>query len=240
VTVAGSTTTQGETDQTTAAGSTTQAGQNPGHTHTQPAADANVSAQTSDKPLFVAQTQNDLDAKFGQTREEGRLSVAKKYGFDSIEAFDTAAAAWKATADSQLTEAQKAEQKTKQVEAERDTLRQTLALSQMKDTAQAVATKIGLDPAKLDRVEQYRDKVPAEINPDGTVNAALVENSMTVFLAKNPEFKAPAVVIGKDGVPPEAGAETTTLDEQINAAQAKGDVNTLISLQMRKFFTPST
>lgn len=223
--------TQGTATPDTAAGSTTTAGQAPGQTQTP--------APTADKPLFVANSQEELDAKFGATRQEGRLSLAKSYGFDTVEAFDTAAKGWKATADAQLTDAQKAEQRTKEVEQERDTLRQAVALGHMKETAQAVAAKIGLDPAKLDRVEKFRDKVPAEINPDGSVNAALVENSMTVFLTQNPEFKAPAVTIGKDGVPPSAGAETTTLDEQILAAQNKGDTNLLISLQMQKFFTPS-
>ncbi len=229
-------TTPGTTDQSTVAGTPApQTGQNPGQ--------ANTTAQTNTtdaaKPLFVAQNQAELDAKFGQTRQEGRESLAKAYGFDTVEAFDTAAKGWKATADAQMTDAQKAEQRTKEVEAERDTLRSAVALSQMKDTATQVAAKIGLDPTKLDRVERYRDKVPAEINPDGTVNAALVENSMTVFLAQNPEFKAAPATVGGDGVPIVAGAETSTVDEQIAAAQTKGDLNTVISLQMRKFFTPA-
>lgn len=220
-------------DPTTAAGATTDtAGA------TQPTATTPAPTDTP-APLFVAQTQAELDAKFGQTRTEGDLRYAKSQGFDTVEAFNAAVATWKTAHAAGQTDAQKATEAQEKLERDNTTLRAAVAKTAMDAEQIRIAAEIGLDPTKIARVEGFRTKNEAEVNSDGTVNGALVQHSMTTFLAQNPEFKAPTVTIGVTGTPADAAKVTSTLDERITAAQTAGKVQEAIDLQMEKMFAPA-
>lgn len=191
------------------------------------------------KPLFVANTQDDLNAKFGATRAEGRLSIAKSFGFDTVEAFETATTQWKKTHDSQLTDAQKAKQAEDALKAENKTLKRSLAESRLTDEAKRIAGELGIDAAKLPRVMEYRTKSEEEIGADGNVNPALLEHSLATFIGRNPEFKAAPTTVGVTGSNPATGAtDKITLDEQIRIAQEKNNFTEVIRLQTMKMFTP--
>lgn len=230
-------------DPTTAAGAAVaDAGQNPGaaadttQAGTQQQQQQAGAAETT--PLFVANSQEELDAKFGQTRQEGSLRVAKQHGFDTVEEFNTAVASWKQAHEAGLTDQQKAEQRQRDLERTNTQLLTQVASQKMAQTQQALADKLGIDKAKLDRVERYREKTEGEIDATGNVNEALVENSMIVFLTQNPEFKAPPVTVGSGGSPAGAAADVTSLDARIEAAQNEGKVQEAISLQLQKLFQP--
>ena len=232
----------GTTDQGTATGAPTageqQGAADPTQGQQQQGQQQQGAETQTEAPLFVAKTQEELNQKFGATRDEGRLSVAKKYGFDTVEAFDAAATQWKTAHDASLTDQQRAEQAQRDLQRTNAQLLTQVASQKMADTQKALAERLGIDKTKLDRVERYRDKTEGEIGADGTVNEALVENSMLVFLNQNPEFKAPPVTVGSGGSPAGAAADANSLDARIEAAQNSGKVSEAISLQLQKMFQP--
>lgn len=220
---------------------TTGSGETPGTPET-PAAPGGTpeTATPPAEPLFVANTQDDLDKKFGATRTEGKLALAKQYGFDTIEAFNTAAKAWKTTHDSQLSELDLQKQENTTLKTQNTQLTTEIGATKLRDAATTIAAELGIDTAKLDRVMSYRTQTEGEIDQTGQVNTNLLQHSLATFIAANPEFKAdPKTVAATGSTPASAAAELSTIDEQITQAQNKGNIQEAINLQLRKMFQPA-
>ena len=191
-------------------------------------------------PYKVFETKEDYERQFGPTRTEGRLSLAKKYGFDTIEAFDAAVPSWKQAHDASLSEMEKIQQENQRLANENQTFKASQAAQKLAETAREAAEKFGIDPAKMDRVLELRQSNPEEITAEGEINTKLLEHSLQTFIDRNPEFKAEPVTVGDTGTNPAGAASgSMTLNEQISKAQSEGRWMDAIRLESQKLVIQS-
>lgn len=213
--------------------------QNPAPAGEEAAGSAAPSGQTSnEQPFFVATTQEEYEAKFGPTRNEGRLSLAKKYGYDSVEAFDAYMTEVQSQKQAQETEAQKAAREAREARAaERNATKEVRQLK-LEREAERQALALGANPQKLDAVIKLRDASANEITAEGVVDPKLVKASIKSVLDAHPYFKGSgATSVGGGGAPAAAASTANTLDQQIADAQKSGNVMDQIGLQMKKLFS---
>lgn len=193
----------------------------------------------SQEPFFAAATEDEYKAKIGPDLTQARVGLAKKYGYDTLEAFDAAMKAYKAQEQANMTELER-------VTKERDTLKTQASQGQERLNAIAVrgeleaqAKALGLNPERLDAIDELRPKNEGEVDAEGNANADLIKTSLESVANRFPEFKAPPTTVGSTATPAAAAAQTTTIDEQIAEAQKKGDFGAMIELQMMKLQAPS-
>lgn len=192
--------------------------------------------QSSD-PYKAFSTQAEYEAQFGPIRTEGRLSVAKKYGFDTLEAFDAEMTAWREHRDSQRTkEEQLAEQNTT-LQTTAETATQEAQRVKLEAATQRAAIAAGVDmtdPTILDDVMALRQNAPGEVDADGNPNLATLQTTIEAVLARHPYMKAGAKRIS-GGNPPRDGEKP--LHQQIQEAREAGNIGLAVSLEMSKLNT---
>lgn len=197
-------------------------------------------------PLFVANTQDELDAKFGSVRAEGRLSAAKAAGFDSVEAMNAAMQNyWQYVQSGEITTATPttppADPATTETPAQptppADATTQTPTTDEVRtlrldNAAQRQALSLGADPTKLDAVLALRAKSPADFDAAGNANSEVVNASIAAVLEAHPYFKAAPRTIGSGSNP--VVTPPPSIDARIQEAQAKGDWQQVVLLQTQK------
>ena len=195
-------------------------------------------------PLFVANTQDELNAKFGSVRDEGRLSAAKAAGFDSVEAMNAAMQTyWQYVQTGEIqttaqpatpaTPADPGKPTTPAAEASTSTPPSDEVRNlRLDNAAQRQALALGADPTKLDAVLALRAKSPADFDAAGNANPEVVNTSLAAVLEAHPYFKAAPRTIGSGSNP--VIAAPPTIDAQIQEAQSKGDWQKVVILQTQK------
>lgn len=191
------------------------------------------------EPYMVFTTKDEFESRFGPTRQQGRLSLAKEHGYETIEAFNAAMNEYKTYQQSQQTEQERVTNENKTLAQKNKELSERVNSRALKDSMLEMADEVGFNKERLDAINDLRQKAEGEIDADGNVVPELVKHSITQVLQKYPEFAAKTVTIGATGTPAHAAGETSTVDEQIKAAEQKGDMQTVIALQLQKFNTPS-
>lgn len=221
---------------TPAAGSNPQGNPAPDETNVSGTPETNPTAPS--EPLFTANSQEELNAKFGSTRHEGRMSIVKDLGFEKIEDLKSAVTNYSQHVESQKTEMQKAEDAKKAAETNAQTYQGELRQMRLEREAEKQAVALGANPERVDALMKLRTPGAGEVDDQGNIAGDVLKASMEQALAAYPEFKkAPAKIGG--GSNPASGASETTLDTQISEAQKKGDFSAVIALQMQKLTTPS-
>lgn len=186
------------------------------------------------KPFFTASTEADLNAKLAPARTEARLALAKEHGYDTLSAFDSAMKSFKATEAKNMTELEKAQAERTSFETRATAAEARLNAITINEALHDQAKDLGLNLERLDAINELRPKNEGEVT-DGVANKDLLKASLESVLLKFPEFKAKPSTVGT-GTPPQAGAETATIDQQIATANAAGDWKTALRLQNQKLF----
>lgn len=191
-------------------------------------------------PFFVATTEDEYKAKIGTEQTQARVGLAKKYGFDTLEAFDSAMKGYKQLADSQKTEAERLQEQNQTLTTQNQQFQERLNSIALQGEISRQIEAVGLNPERLDAINRLRPRNDGEIDAEGNANADLIRASLESVLNDFPEFKkAPTTVASQSGTPAQAAAQTTTIDEQIAEAQKQGDISRVIDLQMMKLQAPS-
>ena len=195
-------------------------------------------AEEPSGPYKTFDTKEAYERQFGPTRTEGRLSLAKSLGFETIEAFNAAVPQWKQAYESSLTEQQKLEQERDQYKQQVQGYKAQENAQKLVQAAMTTAEALGIDPAKMERVMELRTAADGEISEEGEVNETLLQNSLMVFIERNPEFKKAPASVGDtvSGAPATAATVEVSLQEQINKANKDGDWKTSMQLESRKLF----
>ena len=191
-------------------------------------------------PYFVASTEDEYKAKIGAEQTQARVGLAKKYGFDTLEAFDSAIKNYKQLEDSQKTDAQRLKDENEALTTQNQQFQERLNGIVLQGEISRQLEAVGLNPDRLDAINRLRPRNDGEIDEQGNANADLIKASLQSVLNDFPEFaKAPATVGNQTGNPAQAAAQTTTIDEQIAEAQKTNDFARVIELQMMKLQLPS-
>jgi uncharacterized protein involved in type VI secretion and phage assembly len=219
-------------DPTTPAGTETPAsgGTTPETTTTPPA------TETGETPFFVAKTKEEYEANYGAVREKGRLSLAKKYGYDTIEAFDTAMSDYKKRLDGEKTELENATTQATTAQQQAEKLAAENRALKLERAAEKAALEADANPKRVDAILRLRAASDADFDAEGNPSAQAIKSSIEAVLADYPEFKKAGKKIGS-GTPAAAASEKTSLDEQITQAQKDGNHAQMIALQMQKLFS---
>ena len=215
---------------------TTESGQQ----QTQQGSEQQTQQQTQESPFFVAATEDEYKAKIGSEQTQARVGLAKNYGYDTLEAFDSAMKGYKQLADSQKTEAERLQEQNQTLTTQNQQIQGRLNSIALKGEISNQLEALGLNPDRLDAINRLRPTNDGEIDAEGNVNADLIKASLESVLNDFPEFKkAPTTVGTQSGNPAQAAAQTTTIDEQIAEAQKTNDFAKMIELQMMKLQLPS-
>ena len=191
-------------------------------------------------PYFVASTEDEYKAKIGAEQTQARVGLAKKYGFDTLEAFDSAIKNYKQLEDSQKTDAQRLKDENEALTTQNQQFQERLNGIVLQGEISRQLEAVGLNPDRLDAINRLRPRNDGEIDEQGNANADLIKASLQSVLNDFPEFaKAPATVGNQTGNPAQAAAQITTIDEQIAEAQKTNDFARVIELQMMKLQLPS-
>jgi hypothetical protein len=215
---------------------------------------------TGTQPYFVANTQEEFEARFGPVRVEGRTSVPKKLGFDTVEALEAFVAQAKLNGQDpqalalQQAQGQQGQQPAQQppqqqqptpqpAQQQQGTAQQNtdvaseLVQIKLERTMERSALALGADPTKLDAVMAIA-KSSSNLTASGAAPSDdAVRQSVEAVLAAHPYFKAAPTTIGSGTIPP--APETKTTDQLIAEATAAGNHQEVIRLQMSKMFTPA-
>lgn len=143
-------------------------------------------------PATVTLPQTELDNQFAARARQARQAMAKSYGYDTIEAFDTAMKAYKAQEDAQKTEAQRAVDRAEAAEAQNQTLSQRLQTLETRE----IATSLGVDKDKADDVLALALRDNSHLDENGTLVNTAVSAAITSVLERHPHFKSGPVTIG--------------------------------------------
>lgn len=200
---------------------------------------SDTTASPRETPLFVANNQEELNAKFGKTRTEGRLSVAKEHGFDSLDAFNAAMKQYKTTQDAQKTDVQRLQEANQALTTTHQSQTAELRAIKLDREAERLALSAGASPDRLEAVLRLRNASDTEIDDTGNVSVPAITASVEAVLTSYPEFKKPAPTVGGGGAPAQAAATASSADEQIAEATKKNDWGAVIALQMHKLNTPT-
>ncbi len=132
-----------------------------------------------DEPLFVARTEEEYEAKFGATREAGRLSVAKANGFESVEELEEALEAVKAGGPSaELAEARQ----------ERDQSKAELQALTVEREAQLQVLDLGGTPHAVADILTLRAK-GGDVLEDGQPNVDAIRSSIEDVFNAHPQLR---------------------------------------------------
>ena len=211
-----------------------------GQQQTQQGSEQQTQQQTQESPFFVAATEDEYKAKVGAEQTQARVGLAKKYGFDTLEAFDSAIKNYKQLEDSQKTDAQRLKDQNESLTSTNQQYKERLDAIALEGEISRQIEAVGLNPERLDAINRLRPKNDGEIDAEGNANANLIKASLESVLNDFPEFKkAPTTVGTQSGNPAQAAAQTTTIDERIAEAQKTNDFAKIIELQMMKLQLPS-
>ncbi len=179
-------------------------------------------------PLFIAWEQNDLNNKFGEARTDGRTALAKKYGFETIEAFD---------AHMQTTRTQADELSAKTTAL--NEAQASIASMKLDGEAERQARLLGVPEENIKDVLKFRDPSAGEMDTEGNISGDAIKGSLETFLGQYPAFKQPKnpATVGTTGSNPAGGAGAAlTIDQQIAKAQAENNHQRVIELQTQKMY----
>lgn len=191
-------------------------------------------------PFRVFKTQAEYEAAFGPTRTEGRKSLAKSLGFDSIEEFQNKWSGLTELEKQQMTATQKLEAERDRYKTESqarfDQVKQVklgLALDELAGPAEA-----NIKPERKDAFLALRDVADGEVDPQtGEVNKELLKHSILTAAQKYPEFVAKPTTVGNTtGVPANVAGAKITTEEQTSKHLSEGNMLDAIGSQLGKLF----
>jgi hypothetical protein len=133
-----------------------------------------------DEPLFVARTEEEYEAKFGATREAGRLSVAKANGFETVEAMNTALEAMAKLGEAKQREAESRE--------ERDQSKAELQALRVEQEAHLQALDLGGTPQAISDILTLRQKASDALE-DGQPNVDAIRSSIEDVFNAHPQLR---------------------------------------------------
>jgi hypothetical protein len=136
------------------------------------------------EPLFTAWTEEDLEAKFGGTREAGRLSVAKANGFDTVEAMNTAL--------SDMKELGEAKQRAADAGEELDQHKAELRAIRVEREARLQALDLGGTPQAISDILTLRQK-REDVLGDGQPNIDGIRSSIEDVFNAHPQLRGGTV-----------------------------------------------
>ncbi len=139
-----------------------------------------------DEPLFVARTEEEYEAKFGATREAGRLSVAKANGFESVEELEEALEAMKAGGPS--AELAEARERAEQARQERDQSKAELQALTVEREAQLQVLDLGGTPHAVADILTLRAK-GGDVLEDGQPNVDAIRSSIEDVFNAHPQLR---------------------------------------------------
>lgn len=209
---------------------------------TAPAGTAGVAptpeSTTTEAAQTVTMTQDELNDKFGATRNEGRLALAKAYGYETIDAFDADFKQMKALKDSQLSEADKAKKEAAELKKSTQDLAKENRELKVSTASRDVALDLDVDPKNMADVLTLAKVTETKLDADGNPDRAAIKAAIKDVLTRNPSFKrGVGASVGGGGTPAGAAATALNLDQQIALANKEGRFIDAINLQTRKLFT---
>lgn len=162
-----------------------------------PAAEPTTPAAEPAQPFKAFASQQEYEAHFGTRATEARKSLAKKYGYDSLEAMDQAMQDYKTRTDAEKTELQK---KDEELERLRPAASENLTLKQERAADRALI-QAGVDGKKLDDVMVLLKAKGIPMDEAGAVDSAALTTQVEALLTLHPYFKGAGVTIGTGSNP---------------------------------------
>ncbi len=137
-----------------------------------------------DQPLFVARTEEEYEAKFGATREAGRLSAAKGAGFESVAELEEAVKG--------LAELSEAKQRAAASREERDQSREELRALRVElgveREARLQALDLGGTPQAISDILTLRRKT-SDVLEDGEPKVDAIRGSIEDVFNAHPQLR---------------------------------------------------
>lgn len=188
-------------------------------------------------PYKTFASQEEFEAAFGPTRDAGRLSLAKKYGYESIEDFDRDMTAFQTKKQSEMSEVDRLKQENKTTKTRESELAKENKQLKINSAAERIALEMDTDPKKLAAVLKLREG-GNEFDAEGNVDTKALKASIKEVLAENPYFKrgGGGTAVGGGGTPANAASNSLSLQQQIDKANSEGRYMDAIRLQTQKLF----
>lgn len=195
-----------------------------------------------DQPFKTFATQEEYEAAFGPTRTEGRKSLAKSLGFDTLEAFQEKWSGLTKLEQEAMTEKQRIEAERDRYKTESQTRFDQVKQVNMGLALDELVKEANIKPERKEAFLALRKAADGEVDPQtGEVNKELVKHSILTAAQSYPEFVAPPATVGTlTGTPATVAGAKVTTEEQTQKNIKEGDLLGAIGSQLGKLWSPNS